>query len=277
MKKQLILGFLAAAASSQAATFTTFSYNQSDATTGAGTISAFSFAGHDFPAMNMPAATVFSPGTIAAPVGFVGSQTSPTGTPNEANTAVGLLWTGTVTATATDGATIQIPLVFAPKVTQSPTDTSDYQWSISYGDSPANGIDAVVPAARFAMYFNRDTTIDGAETANQFQRYTQATLNLVAGQDTLSNTDNSVNTTLREATDGGAPLGTDAVGRDLQFYYGWRDGGTMNVGGAILIDQFNVGGVLQVNEASLVVPEPTTGLLILGGLGAFVALRRRKS
>src|SRR5215213_6282477 len=64
MKKQLILGLLAAAASSQAATFTTFSYNQSDATTGAGTISAFSYAGHDFPAMNMPAATVLSPGTI---------------------------------------------------------------------------------------------------------------------------------------------------------------------------------------------------------------------
>jgi hypothetical protein len=46
MKKQLVLSALAlgaAALSADAATFTTFSYSQSDATTGSGTIAPFSF------------------------------------------------------------------------------------------------------------------------------------------------------------------------------------------------------------------------------------------
>jgi hypothetical protein len=186
-----------------------------------------------------------------------------------------LLWTGVVTATATDGATIQIPLVFATKQTQTPTDLNDYTWNVAFGDG--GGVDAVITAARFAMYLGRDTTIDNADTANTFQRYTQETKNFVAGVDTFSNLDTTT-TAIKDATDpAGAPAGTDAAGRDLAFYYGWRDGGTLNAGGAILVDQFNVGGALQVNEASLVVPEPATGLLMLGGLGAFVALRRRKA
>jgi hypothetical protein len=279
MKKQLILGALALSAAtfpSHAATFTTFSYNQSDATTGSGTIAGFTFGGHTFNSMSMPAATVFSPGTVAAPAGFVGSQTVAIGTGNEANTSVGLLWTGVVTATATDGATIQIPLVFANKQTQSPADANDYQWNIAYGDSPANGIDTVIASARFGMWFNRDSVVDGADTSNVYQRYTQSTQNWVAGADNFTNND-TVTTAIKDATDSGAPAGTDAVGRDLQFYFGWRDGGTMNAGGAILIDQFNVSGALEVNEASLVVPEPTTGLLMAAGLGGLLALRRRKA
>ena len=279
MKKQLVFGALAlsaAAISANAATFTTFSYNQSDATTGSGTIAPFSFSGHDFTATPLPAATVFSPGTVVAPSGFVGSITAQAGSANEANQALGLLWTGVVTATATDGATIQIPLVFAPKQTQTPTDLNDYQWNITYGDSAANGIDTVITAARFAMLFSRDTTIDNVETTNTFQRYTQSTQNFVAGQDNFSNTDITT-TAIKDATDpAGAPAGTDAAGRDLAFYWAWRDGGTLNAGGAILVDQYNVSGALQVNEASLTVPEPTTGLLMLGGLGALAAWRRRK-
>lgn len=279
MKKQLVLGALAltaASISANAATFTTFSYNQSDATTGTGAIAPFSFSGHDFTATPLPAATVFSPGAVAAPSGFVGSITAQAGGANEANQALGLLWTGVVTATATDGATVQIPLVFAPKQTQTPTDLNDYQWNITYGDSAANGIDTVITAARFAMLLSRDTTIDAAETANTFQRYTQQTQNFVAGQDNLSNTDITT-TAIKDATDpAGAPAGTDAAGRDLAFYWAWRDGGTLNAGGAILVDQYNVSGLLQVNEASLVVPEPTTVALMLGGLGALVAWRRRK-
>jgi hypothetical protein len=47
-------------------------------------------------------------------------------------------------------------------------------------------------------------------------------------------------------------------------------------GQAFFVDQFDVGGLLEVNEASLIVPEPTTGLLLFGGLGAVMAWRRRK-
>lgn len=278
MKKQLVFGVLAvgtAAISVGAATLTTFTYSQSDATTGSGTISGFTFGGHTFNSTPMPAATVFSPGTVAAPAGFVGSMTAQSGTGNEPNTAVGLLWTGVVTATATDGATIQIPLVFAQKVTQTPTDTSDYQWNVTFGDSPANGIDTVATGARFAMFFNRDTVADATDTPNLFQRYTQETKNFVAGADTFSNLDTTT-TAIKDATDSGAPAGTDAAGRDLQFYYAWRDGGTLNAGGAILVDQFNVGGLLEVNEGSLVVtPEPTT-LTLLGLSGAALVFARRR-
>ena len=57
MKKQLVLSALAltaASISANAATFTTFSYSQSDATTGTGTIAPFSFSGHDFTATPCP-------------------------------------------------------------------------------------------------------------------------------------------------------------------------------------------------------------------------------
>jgi hypothetical protein len=282
MNKRLILGVLAltaAATSNRAATLTSFTYNQSDATTGSGAIAGFSYSGHNFPAMAMPSAAVISPGAIAAPAGFVGSMTAQALGSNEPNSSVGLLWTGTITATATDGATIQIPLVFAPKQTQTPTDTSDYQWSVTFGDSPANGIDTASTAPRFAMYFSRDTVIDATDTANMFQRYTQ----LNTQNFTLGTTESYVNTqtstaAIKDAADpAGAPAGTDAEGRDLAFYYGWRDGGALNAGGAFLVDQFNVSGLLNVNEASLVVPEPTTTALVIGGLGAIIALRRRKA
>ena len=281
MNKRLILSVLAlsAVSSPRAATLTSFTYNQDSSTVGSGSIAAFSFSGHSFPAMAMPAATVVSPGAIAAPAGFVGSMTVQALGSNEPNSSVGLLWTGTVTATASDGATIQIPLVFAQKVTQAPADTSDYQWSVTFGDSPANGIDTSITAPRFAMYFSRDTVIDNTDTANMFQRYTQLNNQNFA----LGTTESYVNThtstaALKDATDpAGAPLGTDAAGRDLAFYYGWRDGGTLNAGGAFLVDQFNVSGLLEVNEASLVVPEPTTTALVIGGLGAVIAIRRRKS
>jgi len=282
MNKQLILSALAIGAtalSSPAATLTSFTYNQDSATVGSGTISGFSYSGHDFPAMAMPSATVVSPGTIAAPAGFVGSMTAQALGSNEPNSSVGLLWTGTVTATATDGATIQIPMVFAQKITQSPADANDYHWSVTFGDSPASGIDTAITAPRFAMYFGRDTVIDNTDTPNMFQRYTQLnTQNFAAGTaESYINLDTTT-AAIKDATDpAGAPAGTDAAGRDLAFYYGWRDGGTLNAGGAFLVDQFNVSGALEVNEASLVVPEPTTGLLMIGGLGALVALRRRKA
>ena len=279
MKNSLVIGILAAGAavSTGAATFTSFNYSQSDATTGSGTIAPFSYAGHDFTATPLPAATVLSPGPVVPPSGFVGSQTVASGGGNDNNPAIGLLWTGVVTATATSGATIQIPLVFAPKQTQTPTDTSDYNWSVSFGDSPANGSDIAAAGYRFAMLLGRDPSADAIETPDTFQRYTQQTHTTVAGLDTFSNT-HTTTTAIKDATDpAGAPAGTDAAGRNLEFYWAWRDGGTALTGGqAFFVDQFDVGGLLQVNEASLVVPEPTTGLLLLGGLGALVAWRRRK-
>jgi hypothetical protein len=252
-----------------------FNYTQSDSTTGVGTIGAFVAGGHTFNALAMPSATVFNPNVGLTPVGFVGAQTLANGISNEANTAVGLLWSGTVTAISTDGFLIDIPLVFVPKQIQAPTDLNDYTWNITWGDSAANGVDTISTALRFAMYYSRDDVIDAVETANTFQRYTQNNLTFTAGQNTFTNSANSVNVLIKDAQDAGNPAGNDAVGRNLSFYWGWRDTGAISQG-AILIDDFAVGGLLNADESTLrPVPEPGSATLLLGS-AALLGLRRRR-
>lgn len=277
-KKTLTWGGVLAAltvATSASAFNVNFSYSQSDATTGSGTISGFTYQGRTFNSLSMPAATVFSPG--AAPAGYVGSIVAQSGAANEANQAVGLLWSGMVTATATDGSTININLRFVPKVIQTPTDINDYQWGVSYGDNPGLGNDVSGTGFRFAMYLSRDTTIDAAETPNTFQRYTQLTQSFVGGvQDNFTNAD-TTNTAIKDAMDGGNPAGTDAVGRNLEFYWAWRDGGTLPGGTSILVDQFNVSGLLEADELSFVaVPEPSTWALLGLGMAGLLGFNRRR-
>ena len=252
--------------------FVNFSYTQSDQTTGSGTIAPFTFMGHSFTATPMPAATLFNPNPGSTPAGFVGAIDAMSGNANEINEALGLLFGGTVIATATDGFTIEISLRFVAKQTQAP-DVNDYTWNVSYGDSPAAGVDTVGSALRFAMYFSRDDVIDAAETPNTFQRYTQLTQSFVAGADTFSNTDTTT-APIKDATDAGAPAGTDAAGRDLGFYFAWRDGGAITPG-FILVDDFTVNGLLEANDATLV-PEPSSILLSLVGAAVLFFWRRRR-
>jgi len=177
----------------QAQVSTTFTYTQTDATTGSGTIAPFVIhdAGGDinFSATPMPAALVVNPGTGQ----FVGRQTTASGTGNEVNSLPGLLWSGSVTATGTRGSdvyTVQIPLKFVPKVTQSPTDTNDYNWLVSYGDDAAGGTDVVSTVSpRFVMWLSRDDLADALDTPNVYQRYTQLNNQVfAAGQSTFTNT-----------------------------------------------------------------------------------------
>jgi hypothetical protein len=250
-----------------------FTYTQTDSATGSGTIPSFTAGGHLFNAVPMPAATVFNPNPGLTPAGFVGAQNALAGNSNEANTMVGLLFSGTVTATSNDGFLIDIPLLFVAKQTQAPTDTNDYNWNVLYGDGPAN--DAATGAAiRFMFLLGRDTVIDATETPNTFQRYTQLNQSLVAGvQDVFTNTDTTT-TAIKDATDSGNPAGTDAAGLPLAFYFGWRDTGSLSTG-AILIDNFAVGGLLNADENTLrPIPEPSSALLILAG--STLLLRRRR-
>lgn len=273
MKTRLVPAFLASmAALSSQAVIVNFSYSQSDFATGSGTIAPFSFGGHDFTATPLPAATVVSPGG-APPAGFVSSQTIAAGAGNEANVLGGLTWSGAVTATATDGATISVLLQFAPKQTQAPTDISDYNWAITFGDDAAAGVDTTSTSMRFMILFSRDTTADATETANTFQRYTQQNHTFAAGVDNFTQSHTS-SAAIKDATDGGAPAGTDAAGRDLAFYYGWRDQGALTTG-SILLNQVDFSGILVADENTLVVPEPSTALLGLAG-AALLALRRRR-
>src|SRR5688572_29339937 len=96
-----VLGLLLASAAFAAPV--SFSYTQTDATTGSGSIAPFVIndGGGDinFSATALPSATVVNPG----PAGYVGSQTVASGNSNEPNTATGLVWSGSVTATGTRG------------------------------------------------------------------------------------------------------------------------------------------------------------------------------
>jgi hypothetical protein len=285
MNSACIAGVIAAVVllSRAPAALVTFSYNQTDSVAGSGTISAFSYDDGggpiNFAAMPMPSPTLLNPAPGLTPAGFVGAQTVQTGNSNEGNVAVGLLWSGSVTAIGTRGAdvfSIQIPLLFVPKQVQSPSDTHDYTWSVVHGDGGPGVDDVSGTGFRFAMYFGRDTTADGAETADTFQRYTQQTLAFTAGVlDSFTNTHTSSGA-LKDATDSGAPAGTDAAGRDLAFYWAWRDGGTLPANTAMLVNDFSVGGLLNADESTLtLIPEPASPLLALAAAALFVRRRRR--
>jgi len=275
MRRILVASVLAvsALATSAQAGLVNFSYTQTDSATGAGTIAPFSFMGHNFLATPL-SATVFNPNPGSTPVGFVGSIDAFSGNSNEPNESVALLFSGTVTAMSDDGFLIDIPLRFVPKQTQAP-DVSDYTWSIPFGDSIANGVDTVIsPNPRMALWFSRDDVIDNAETAATFQRYTQLnTQAFAAGQNNYTNT-NTTTTAIKDAMDSGDPQGADAVGRDLAFYFGWRDQGVLS-SGTILVDDFAVGGLLNTDETTLrAIPEPSSALLAL--TGSILLLRRRR-
>jgi hypothetical protein len=278
----VIWGGLFATASAQGA-LTTFAYTQSDTTTGSGTIQGFSYDPGDgggpitFSATPLPSAVVVNPNPGLTPSGFVGAITGQTNNGNESNAAVGLTFSGSVTANGTRGGqnyTIQIPLRFVPKQTQTP-DASDYTWNVNYGDDAAGGTDTVTSAAvRLAFYLGRDTTIDAnAETSNLFQRYTQDNKSFVVGPDTFSNT-NTTTAAIKDAEDpAGNPTGTDAAGRDLGFYFGWRDTGGLT-SGAILVNDFTIGGLVNADEATLSPPVPEPSALGLLAAAALVGLRR---
>jgi hypothetical protein len=280
--KRAKLAVLAAVAASTLGLFVrdlaaaNFTYTQTDATTGSGVIAPFTIGslGGDinFSATPMPSALVVNPG----PGQFVGLQTVASGNSNEPNGATGLTWSGFVTATGTRGSdiyTVQIPLKFVPKVTQSP-DTNDYNWSVIFGDNAVGGQDTVSTASpRFAMWYSRDDVIDATETPNTFQRYTQQNNAFIAGQDVLTNTDLTT-TPIKDATDAGAPAGDDAAGRNLAFYFGWRDAGTLSAGAVFTVDTFTVGGMLNPDMTTFI-PEPGSVLALAGAAVAGLMRRRR--
>jgi hypothetical protein len=256
---------------------TTFTYKQTDATTGSGTISGFVVhaTGGDitFAPTPMPSALVINPGTGQ----FVGKQTAQSGNSNEPNSAVGLSWSGSVTATGTRGSeiyTVQIPLKFVPKVTQSP-DSNDYNWNVLYGDDSAGGNDVVSTVSpRFAVWLSRDDVVDAAETAGTFQRYTQLNNQVfTTGPNSFTNTETTT-TAFKDAQDSGDPQGTDAVGRNLAFYFGWRDQGTF-APSVIMVDDFQVGGLLNPDMTTFI-PEPGT-LTVLAAFAAVGFMRRRRA
>jgi len=286
----LVSTFLAVAliATAAPAVVTNFSYTQANSATGSGTISGFVYndggGNITFAPTAMPSAVVVNPNPGLTPAGFIGAQTAQAGASNEGNVMVGLTWTGSVTATGTRGAnvyTMQIPLIFIPKQTQSP-DVSDFNWNVTFGDSLANGADSVGTNVRMMMLFGRDPVVDATETPATFQRYTQQNMTFAAGvQDTFTNTHTS-STAIKDSEDpAGAPTGSDAANLPLAFYFGWRDFSATGSSftGRVLIDDMTVGGLINADQTTLrLVPEPSTFALAAFAMASagYCGWRRRR-
>src|SRR5687767_9590339 len=108
-----------------------FNYTQSDATTGSGSIAPFTLMGHEFTSTPMPQASVFNPNT-GTPAGYVGSIDAQAGLGNEPNEAIAVSFSGTLTASSSDGFLIDIPLLFVTAQSQG-TNVNDYTWNIRFG------------------------------------------------------------------------------------------------------------------------------------------------
>lgn len=277
MRLQILLAALLSflSATTAHAALVNFSYSQSDAVTGSGTVAPFSVDDGggpiNFTATPMPSATVVNPNPGMTPAGFIGAQTVASGNGNENNSSTGIEFSGFITATGTRGTdvfTIQILLRFLPKQTQTP-DINDYTWNVTFGDSALQ--DATSTSMRFAMYYARDDVVDAADTI-VYQRYTQQNHTFAASAvDSFTNTDTTT-TAIKDAVDGPGP---DAENQDLAFYFGWRDQGALN-SGAILVDNLTVGGLLNADESTLtLVPEPSATALAVAFV-AGVAMRRRR-
>ncbi|MBL50168.1 MAG: hypothetical protein CMP28_14645 [Roseibacillus sp.] len=289
----LACGVLATTATVPAA-LTTFSYTQTDSSTGSGTIAApapsnFGGVTITWAATAMPAASVRDPAGAGA-AGAVGGWDAEEGDNGGNGRDVALYWNSSplttsagsvpaplsvnLTGSGSDGNTygVTIPLVFfgdnvLPDENFPGWGNNDYRWSVTYGDVLGTNPEG---SPRTGMWLSPTfaLTLGGRQ-----QRYTQ---NSAALTGILTNTDTTSGAEKDAFDQNGNTSATAAIGQPLEFGFGWRDNGSLT-GGPVLIDSFRVEGLLQVDEdAIFLVPEPGAfSLLGLAGIALFVRRRRR--
>ncbi|MFP6867337.1 MAG: hypothetical protein VCA35_15445, partial [Roseibacillus sp.] len=252
------------------AALTTFSYTQTDNVTGAGTVAApanTNLGGVDitWSATAMPAASVRDPAGGGA-AGAVGGWDAEEGNNGGNGRDVAIYWNAS--ALTTDGASVPEPLlvtlsgsgddgntysvsldlVFFGDLVQNDEHVAgwgnnDYHWSIEYGDVLGTNPEG---NPRTAMWFSPTFA---REVGGRQQRYTQNGNDLIG---VLTNTDMTTGGE-KDAIDrneGNAGGATGAIGQPLEFGFGWRDDGSLT-GGPVLIDSFQVEGLLEFDEADI--------------------------
>ena len=149
--------------------------------------------------------------------------------------------------------TVPIPLVFygdnvIPDEDLPGWGNNDFRWSLDYGDilgTNPNGS----PRTGFWLSPTFALTL-----GNRQQRYTQ---NSNALDGVLTNTDTTTGAEKDAFDQNGNTVATAAIGQPLEFSFGWRDNSSIT-GGPVLVDNFNVQGLLEFDEADItLVPEPT--------------------
>jgi hypothetical protein len=183
----------------------------------------------------------------------------------------------TLSGSGDDGNTysVSLSLVFFGDLVQNDENfpgwgNNDYRWSIEYGDVLGTNPEG---DPRTAMWFSPTFA---REVGGRQQRYTQNSNDLIG---VLTNTDMTTGGE-KDAIDrneGNAGGATGAIGQPLEFGFGWRDNGSLT-GGPVLIDSFQVEGLLEFDEGAIVlIPEPGTfSLLGLAGVALVFSRRRRR-
>ena len=272
---------------------TTFSYTQTDVSTGSGTIAApanSNFGGVDitWTPTAMPAAWVFDPTGAGSAGGAVGGWNAQTGSGAENDQDVRLYWNETadiagaksivtvvINGTGSNGSSYELPIelkFFGDNVLPDEHFTgwgnNDYQWSLEYGGNGVTG----TPRTGIWLSPTWAPQAIAAGGGNRNQRYTQNQNELGGG--ILTNTDTSSGAEKDAFDQDGNTTQFAAIGQPLEIGFGWRD--RESVSGTVLVDNFNFRGLLEYDDANIV-PEPSTFLLAaLGMLGAAMMRRRRR-
>jgi len=246
-------------------TVTTFSYTQSDISTGSGTIAApensmFGGVTITWTDTAMPAAFVRDPAGVGTAGGAVGGFNAKAGDTGENGEDVALYWNATadvagakspisamVMGSGSDGNAYQMPisLVFfgdnvLPDEHVAGWGVNDYQWSLDYGGNGVTG------SPRTGIYLSPSwANVDVADGGGgRQQRYTQNDNAL--GGNVLTNTDTTSGAEKDAFDQNGNTDAFAAIGQPLEISFGWRD--RDDISGPVLVDNFNFKGLLGYDE-----------------------------
>ena len=278
MKNPIAAAFICASvfpviATNLSAALVDFSYSQTSAVAGSGIISGMldvTSAGGSGGMVNftgaMPLASVFNPNPLTTQAGAIGAFDATEGDNNDPDESVGIYWTTdgglmsgarTVTLTGTSGAetyTVDVLLQFASG------ETGGHDYTFELVDDGVTGGDAVGSPTLASFMGSVDT--NGGNNRQTFG---------FTGNPSNPTWTAGANSFSRTFTDETAP----GVGGPLGLYVGWREGGA-SFTGTIAVNQIDFSGLLSVDEANImVVPEPSSTLLLTFGFVSLLAVRRR--
>ena len=278
---------LLASAGIAGAAITTFDYTQTDSLAGSGTIAApaQSIVGGvtiTWSQTAMPQASVRDPSGAGSPGGAVGGFSSQEGNNGGNGRDVAIYWntsplstSGASTAepvsvdilgSGSDGNSysVRVPLVFfgdnvLPDENFPGWGNNDFRWSLEYGDILGTNPEG---SPRTAMWLSPTFALT---EGGRSQRYTQDT-NALDG--VLTNTDLTKGSEKDAFDQNGNTTQTAAIGQPLEFGFGWRDKSSVT-GGPVLVDNFNVQGLLEFDEANIAlvqnIPFTATSSVIFPG------------
>jgi hypothetical protein len=270
----ITLFLLIASAGMVSAAITTFDYTQTDSLTGSGTIappgqSTVGGVTITWSPTVMPQASVRDPSGSGSAGGAVGGFNAQEGNNGGNGRDVAIYWnastlsiSGASTAepvsveilgSGSDGNSysVRVPLVFfgdnvLPDEHFPGWGNNDFHWNLEYGDILGTNPEG---SPRTSMWLSPTFALT---VGGRAQRYTQNT-NALTG--VLINTDTSSGAEKDAFDQNGNTVATAAIGQPLEFGFGWRDRGSVT-GGPVLVDNFNVQGLLEFDEANIALVNP---------------------